>query len=313
MEQIISESERADFDGLWKDAIKRFLPQLIMRTLPDLYNDVDFSQEPEFLSQELRDTIQRPIADSHNPPLFVDELIKLFMKNGSIEWVLFHIEIQGSGGEDISFRMHLYYCLIFSHHRRMPVGLAILTRPRPKGEKTGIFAAEQYGTRISYKYNCFEVYNLDDEELLNSDNPFDLMFYAVKKTANVREESKFAQLLTLTRLLALKGWNEEDRRDIFNFIVRAVNLKDVALRQKFTRVIKEGDGNTMTLSFVEEYFLNQGIAVGEARGEKRGESRGRREANLETARRLRAMGLSDSDISKATDLPIEEIEEFAKL
>ena len=69
----------------------------------------------------------------------------------------------------------------------------------------------------------------------------------------------------------------------------------------------------MTLSFVEEYFLNQGIAVGEARGEKRGESRGRREANLETARRLRAMGLSDSDISKATDLPIEEIEEFAKL
>ncbi len=271
-----------------------------MRTLPDLYGDVDFSQEPEFLSQELRDTIQRPIADSHNPPLFVDELIKLFMKNGSIEWVLFHIEIQGSGGEDISFRMHLYYCLIFSHHRRMPVGLAILTRPRPKGEKTGIFAAEQYGTRISYKYNCFEVYNLDDEELLNSDNPFDLMFYAVKKTANVREESKFAQLLTLTRLLALKGWNEEDRRDIFNFIVRAVNLKDVALRQKFTRVI-EGDGDTMTLSFVEEYFLNKGTITG------------RREEKFETARRLRAMGLSDSDISKATDLPIEEIEEFAKL
>ena len=53
MEQIISESERADFDGLWKDAIKRFLPQLIMRTLPDLYGDVDFSQEAEFLSQEL--------------------------------------------------------------------------------------------------------------------------------------------------------------------------------------------------------------------------------------------------------------------
>ena len=73
----------------------------------------------------------------------------------------------------------------------------------------------------------------------------------------------------------------------------------------------------MTLSFVEEYFLNQGIAVGEARGEARGEKlgelRGRREANLETARRLRVMGLSDSDISKATDLPIEEIEEFAKL
>ena len=313
MEQIISESERADFDGLWKDAIKRFLPQLIMRTLPDLYYDVDFTREPEFLSQELRDTIQRPIVDSHNPPLFVDELIKLFMKDGRTEWVLFHIEIQGSGGKDISFRMHLYYCLIFAHHRRIPVGLAILTRPRPKGEKTGIFAAEQYGTRISYEYNCFEVYNLNDEELLNSDNPFDLMFYAVKKTANVREENKFTQLLTLTRQLASKGWNEEDRRDIFNFIVRAVNLRDVELRQKFTRVIEEGeegDGDKMTLSFVEEYFLNKGLNQGISVGEARGESRGRREANLEIARRLRAMGLSDSDISKATDLPVEE---FAKL
>ena len=306
MEQIISESERADFDGLWKDAIKRFLPQLIMRTLPDLYNDVDFSQEPEFLSQELRDTIQRPITDSHNSPLFVDELIKLFLKDGRTEWVLFHVEIQGSGGRDISFRMFLYCSLIFAHHRRIPVGLAILTRPHPKGEKTGIFAAEQYGTRISYKYNCFEVYNLNDEELLKSDNPFDLMFYAVKKTANTREENKFAQLLTLTRQLASKGWNEEDRRDIFNFIVRAVNLRDVELKQKFTRVIEEGEEDKMTLNFVEEYFLDKGIAVGEARGE----ARGRREANLETARRLRAMGLSDFDISKATDLAVEE---FAKL
>ena len=57
----------------------------------------------------------------------------------------------------------------------------------------------------------------------------------------------------------------------------------------------------MTLSFVEEYFLNKGTITG------------RREEKFETARRLRAMGLSDSDISKATDLPIEEIEEFAKL
>ena len=68
--------------------------------------------------------------------------------------------------------------------------------------------------------------------------------------------------MTLTRQLASKGWNEEDRRDIFNFIVRAVNLKDVELKQKFTRVIEEGDGYKMTLSFVEEYFLNKGVNEG---------------------------------------------------
>ena len=87
-DNISTASERADFDGLWKDAIKRFLPQLIERTLPALYQDVDFSREPEFLSKELRDSIQRPVADEHSPvadehnsPLFVDELIKIFLKD----------------------------------------------------------------------------------------------------------------------------------------------------------------------------------------------------------------------------------------
>ena len=128
------QSERADFDGLWKDAIQRFLPQLIKRTLPELYDDVDFSREPEFLSKELRDSIQRPIGDEHNSPLFVDELIKIFLKDGRTEWILLHIEVQGSGGDDISFRMMLYCCLIFAHHRKMPVALAILTKRRPKDE-----------------------------------------------------------------------------------------------------------------------------------------------------------------------------------
>ena len=83
-ENTSTTSERADFDGLWKDAIKRFLPQLIERTLPALYRDVDFSREPEFLSKELRDSIQRPIADEHNSPLFVDELIKFSSKTAEL-------------------------------------------------------------------------------------------------------------------------------------------------------------------------------------------------------------------------------------
>ena len=315
------QSERADFDGLWKDAIKRFFPQLIERTLPNLYDDVDFSREPEFLSKELRDSIQRPIIDEHNSPLFVDELIKVFLKDGRTEWILLHIEVQGSGGDDISFRMMLYCCLIFAHHRKMPVALAILTKRRPKDEIIGAYNLEQYGTSISYNYNCFEVYALDDDALLKSDNPFDLIFYAVKKTIGLsgksKEEKKFVYLLQLTRLLASKGWGVEERRDIFNFIARAVNLKDKALQQKFAEDVKEAQGgDTMyPLTFVDEYFINkarnEGIVIGEERGIERGiergMERGKHDANLETARRLRRAGISDNDIHTFTDLSFDEI------
>ena len=129
LNEQFSKKERADFDGLWKEAVERFLPQLLQRTLPKLYKDVDFSVPPEFLSKELRDTIQRPSVDEHNAPLFVDELIKIHLKNGQTEWILLHIEIQGSGGDDISLRMTVYCSLIFAHYRKMPVALAILTQP----------------------------------------------------------------------------------------------------------------------------------------------------------------------------------------
>jgi len=44
---------------------------------------------------------------------------------------------------------------------------------------------------------------------------------------------------------------------------------------------------------------NEGIAIGEVRG--------RHEANFETARRLRQMGMSDKDIQQATNLSFEDI------
>ena len=68
--------ERTDRDGFWKDAIARFLPQLVQRMLPELYEKVDWTKEPKFLSQELRDTLQGPAAEEHNFARFVDVLVR---------------------------------------------------------------------------------------------------------------------------------------------------------------------------------------------------------------------------------------------
>ena len=45
--------------------------------------------------------------------------------------------------------------------------------------------------------------------------------------------------------------------------------------------------------------IKEGIAVGEERG--------RREANFETARRLRAMGMSNDDIHRATNISLDDL------
>lgn len=142
-----------DKDSIWKDAVELYLPLLLKRMIPELYNDVDFSQELKFLDKELRDTIQVSLNEEHNAAKFVDTLVQIPLKSGKNQWVLLHIEVQGKGGDDISLRMVLYCCLIFAHYGRMPVALAILTDKRPSTETPGKFEFSEYGTQLIYKYN----------------------------------------------------------------------------------------------------------------------------------------------------------------
>ncbi|MDR1481361.1 MAG: hypothetical protein LBI74_01910 [Synergistaceae bacterium] len=40
--------EHMDHDGTWKDLIKKFLPYLLKRAIPELYREADTRAEPKF-------------------------------------------------------------------------------------------------------------------------------------------------------------------------------------------------------------------------------------------------------------------------
>ncbi len=236
-----------DKDGIWKDAVEQYLPLLLKRMMPELYEDVDFSEDIKFLDKELRDTIQVSMSEEHNSAKFVDTLVQVPLKSGKNEWVLLHIEVQGKGGEDISFRMILYCCLIFAHYRRMPVALAILTDKRPLKETPGKIEFSEYGTELVYKYNLFEVYKQSDEELLTSDNPFDSFIYAAKNYSKYMKEDaqkvKLEYLLKIMRNLYGRGMKEDERRRILVFISRLINLNDAELTKQFIEELEKLEGD----------------------------------------------------------------------
>lgn len=266
----------------------------------------------KFLDKELRDTLQVPLADEHEPARYVDSLAEIPLDNGNSEWVLLHIEVQGEGGKDISWRMMLYCCLIFAHYHRMPVALAILTDKRPDKEILGKFEFSQYGTSLVYNYNTFAVYKQEDEELLRSENPFDSFIYIAKKYKEYRSEEsqqvKFNYLLGMTRHLYAKGLDSRERSEILMLIARLVNLEDKNFCAKYAEEIHKLKGETemsriVGPAWIEEIFrkeaeeevLNMRLA------------QGRREEKFDTARRLREMGMSDADIHRATNLSLGEL------
>ena len=234
--------------GIWKDPVKQNLPLLLKRMIPDIYEDVDFSQEIKFFDKELQDTIQVSLGAEHKSAKFVDTLVQVPLKSEKNQWVLLHIEIQGKGGEDISLRMILYCCLIFAHYRRMPVALAILTDKRPTKHRAN-FEFSGYGTELIYKYNLFEVYDQNDEELLNSDNPFDSFIYAAKKYSDYMSDDnqkvKLEYLLKITRSLYERGMNEKDRVKIIIFVSRLINLGEEKLRKEFFEELTKMEGKNM--------------------------------------------------------------------
>ena len=295
-----------DKDSIWKDAVKQNLPLLLKRMIPELYADVDFSQEPKLLDKELQDTIQVSLSAEHNSAKFVDTLVELQLKSGKNQWVLLHIEIQGKGGQDISYRMILYCCLIFAHYRRMPVALAILTDKRPSSETPGQFEFSEYGTKLLYKYNLFEVYDQSDEELLNSDNPFDSFIYAAKKYSDYMSDDaqnvKLEYLLKITRSLYERGLNEQDRAKIIIFVSRLINLGDEKLRKEFFEELKKMEGKEMSeMNWIQEYFYNE--ARDKVRNEGRnegiviGEAQGRSETLNAAINFMRSNGMSNEQIN----------------
>ena len=259
------------------------MPLLLKRMMPELYEDVDFTQSFTFLDKELRDTLQ-VMGEEHNAARFVDTLVQVPLKSGKDQWVLLHIEVQGSGGENISLRMVLYCCLIFAHYRRMPVALAILTDKRPSSETPGRFEFSEYGTELLYKYNVFEVYDQNDEELLTSENPFDSFIYAAKKYGDYmsqdKQRVKLEYLLKITRSLQALGLNTKERAGILVLVSRLINLEDTELRKQYIKELK-GEKDMAELNWLEEYFRkeaatiaekrgrSEGIAIGEARGQER--------------------------------------------
>ncbi|RHL41686.1 hypothetical protein DW026_02150, partial [Segatella copri] len=65
-----------------------------------------------------------------------------------------------------------------------------------------------------------------------------------------------------------------------------------------------------TRKFDEKRGMEIGMAKGMAKGMEKGMAKGMEKEKLATARRLLSMGLSDEQVSTATELPLEEIQKL---
>ena len=291
--------ERARHDGLWKDIVQRFFYPMLGRAIPALYDDADREKEPRFLDKELRSVTQALPGGTH----VADFLVEVPLKNGSSEWVMLHLEIQGKGGKDsLPFRMFHYKCLIFAMYKRESVALALLTDKRPRTEPES-YKNNLYNTVTTYEYNRLSVPDLDEAELLGTDNPFDLALCAACRALKSKrdERQKHSYLKELLGLLGDRGWSHDDKHRLLLFIERVINLQDRDLALDVVKYQEEleREGKIMYVSLAER----KGIDI----GKQEGIDIGKQEMARKTVRGMKSLGLPVDTIAEVTGLSEAEI------
>ncbi|GHS94001.1 hypothetical protein AGMMS50276_05700 [Synergistales bacterium] len=293
----MSKTERFDYDGFWKELILRFFYSLLNRTLPELYADADTTKPPRPMDKEFTDLLSTSKPGVRKSPHFADYLLEVPLKSGDTACVLLHIEIQGRSGGNIAARMYHYNCLIYAHYKKNPVALAIVTDKRPAKEKR-FYKSALYGTNTLYEYRTVALLELDNDELLSSDNPIDIVLYAAKSAYYCKEElQKFHYLKEISDILDKRGWSRDDKRDLLLFVDWIVNIKDEYLVKQFReyRARKEearGDMKITHITALGRSFINDGI----------------NEEKRNVAQKMLARQMPIDDIVDLTELSKDEIQ-----
>ena len=119
---------------------------------------------------------------------------------------------------------------------------------------------------------------------------FDCWIYIVKNM-NMFEQMPFSEKYPVFRKLAEIGdLRKLSREELELYDEDIKNMRDIYATRKFDE--------------------KRGMEIGIAKGMAKGRAEGMEKEKLATARRLLSMGLSDEQVSTATELPLEEIQKF---
>ena len=313
-------------DLLWKDLLARFFVPMLHALLPDLARDIDARREVVFLDKELRRLARFTRQYEGGEPdenRFVDLLAQIPLLSGEDPWILLHAEVQGRGGnEDFPLRMHRYRGLLEGRYRKPVIALALLIEPLSQAQSSGFYRWERYGTRVSYEFPVFKIYEGDEKVLKTSENPFDLAHLAGLRAWKSRgsEARKLDYLKEMLYLLEERGWSHADKAQLLVFMEGVIHLTEDASSleyEEWESALEEArEAGRMYVSIMERKGIEkgriEGIQLGRTEGIQLGRTEGIQLGRTETARNLLRMGLDAARIAQATGLSLEEVEALSE-
>jgi vacuolar-type H+-ATPase subunit H len=228
-----SKQNKIDIDAFWKHLLTEFLEEAVALMHPKLYEVVDWTVPPVFLEQELINALKGrfKIKDKRK---FTDKLAKLHLKSGEDYYIILHAEAQHEPEEGFNKRMYIYRCLIYLWSDIDEItALAIFTGAPPDANSLE-YNHECLGTEILYRYKFYIAVEQNEQELLESDNPFAIAILAAMYTYQTINdaERRFAFKRKVFELAQKKNISIDKMSKLLTFVKDFMYLPE-ALEREF--------------------------------------------------------------------------------
>ena len=158
-------------------------------------------------------------------------------------------------------------------------------RPDDRGVVFDVYCITNEGKHVIVQLPLFDKHT--EAECMDI---FDCWIYIVKNM-NMFEQMPFSEKYPVFRKLAEIGdLRKLSREELELYDEDIKNMRDIYATRKFDE--------------------KKGMEIGMAKGRAEGRAEGMEKEKLATARRLLSMGLSEEQVSTATELPLEEIQKM---
>lgn len=288
-------------DILWKGIIEDLFADFLRFFFPDADDVFDLNREFGFLDKEMEQLY--PGYDIKHPK-FVDKLVKVYKKDGTEEWLLIHIEVQGYGDKHFTRRMFTYFYRILDRFDKEVASIAIFS-DNDKNYHPDRYEYQFLGTSNIFRFDTYKIKGQSETELENSDNPFAIVILTVL-IALQKDEKKPADLLklyvALVKRLLKKGFSKAKVEQLLTFLKTYVKFDNQDILLKFEQEIDVITNKKRTMG-IKELVLQLAREEGLEQGREQGLEQGWKKAKASIVANL----LQKSNHS------LQEIAEFAEV
>jgi hypothetical protein len=260
--------EPDDYDGAWKEALERFLPQFLTLAFPPVAETLDWSQPARFLDTELQEVAR----DAGFGPVRADQLVEVLQKGGPSVWLLIHLEVQTQRDAALAERMFRYAYRIFDRFGRAPVSLALLadTQPRWKPREYGWVTPV---SSLRFRFAICKLRELDLAPWLAAGNPMAQVIEAhrLAQATTGQAGQRRVGKLALVRRLVNAGLSKDDFLACYRLIQWLLALpkpEELNYLQGLNELRKETD--MPHISMYDQLILEQGLEQGLRKGKEQG-------------------------------------------